>query len=107
MLGSPRSEDVLPDDPKRRGLKELQGRIGRAKSKMLPSGIVVVDGRKVDAVSEGMPIEAGQKVRVLYARGNSVVVRSVPEDTPERPEGDPLSRPVDTVVPDPFEEPPA
>jgi membrane-bound ClpP family serine protease len=105
LLGSPRS--VLPDDPKRRGLKDLKGRIGRAKSKMLPSGVVVVDGRKVDAVSEGMPIERGQKVRVVQVRGNSLVVRPVPEDTPDRPAEDPLSRPVDSVVPDPFEEPPA
>jgi len=107
LLASPRSDEVLPDDPQRRSLKELEGRIGRAKSKMLPSGLVVVDGRKVDAVSEGMPIEPGQKVRVVHVRGNSVVVRPVPEDTPERPADDPLARSVDTVVPDPFEEPPA
>jgi membrane-bound serine protease (ClpP class) len=107
LLGSRGRDEVIPDDPKRRSLKEFQGRIGRAQSKMLPSGVIVIDGRKVDAVSEGMPIEPGQKVRVLHVRGRSVVVRPVPEDTPERPAEDPLSRPVDTVVPDPFEEPPA
>jgi membrane-bound serine protease (ClpP class) len=106
LLGLRGSDEVLPDDPRRRGLKELEGRIGRAKSKMLPSGLIVIDGRKVDAVSEGMPIEPGQKVRVLHVRGNSVVVRPVPEDTPDGPPDESLTQPVDTVVPDPFEEPP-
>ncbi|HIQ22111.1 MAG TPA: hypothetical protein EYH34_12885 [Planctomycetes bacterium] len=107
LLGPQRQVDVLPDDPRRESLKQLEGRIARAKTKMLPSGLVVVDGRKVDAVSEGMPIEPGQKVRIVRVRGNSVIVRPVPEDTPEGPEDEALSRPVDTVVPDPFDEPPA
>lgn len=107
LLGTRRSEEVLPDSPKRQTLRELVGRIGRAGCKMLPSGVVVIDGRKVDAVSEGMPIEPGQKVRVVQVRGNSLVVRPVPEDTPDQPADQILSQPVDTVVPDPFEEPPA
>ena len=42
---------------------------------MLPSGAVLVDGQTIDALSEGMPIEAGQRVRVIEVRGNRVVVR--------------------------------
>ena len=47
-------------------------------------------------------------VRVVQVRGTEVVVRPVREgETPSRPPDDPLSQPIDTVVPDPFEEPPA
>ena len=46
LLGPRRKEEVVPDDPRRRTLQELVGRIGRAKTKMLPSGLVVVDGHR-------------------------------------------------------------
>jgi membrane-bound ClpP family serine protease len=108
LLGVPRSQDVLPDSPKRRDLKGLVDRVGKAKSQMLLSGAVVIDGRTYDAVSEALPIEAGQTVRVVQVRGTEVVVRPVREgETTVRPPDDPLSQPIDTVVPDPFEEPPA
>ena len=106
LLMSPRSEDVLPDDPRMDHLKSLVGQVGRAKCKMLPGGAIVIDGRTVDAVSEGMPIKAGQPVRVLEVRANRVVVRPLEEETPSPSAEDPLRRPIDSVAPDPFEEPP-
>ena len=72
LLIAPTSEDVLPDDPDKERLKSLVGRLGRAKSKMLLSGVIIVDGRTVDAVSESMPIEVGQVVRVVQVRGHGV-----------------------------------
>ena len=75
MLISPRSEDVLPNDPKTEHLKSLVGQIAETRCKMLPSGAVVIEGRTVDAISEGMPIEAGQQVRVIEVKGGRVVVR--------------------------------
>jgi membrane-bound serine protease (ClpP class) len=106
MLMSPRSEDVLPDDPQRDRLKGLIGQVGRAKCKMLPSGAISIDGRTIDAVSEGIPIEPGQAVRVIEVRANRVVVRPVEGETPSPKAEDPLRRPIDAVAPDPFEEPP-
>jgi membrane-bound ClpP family serine protease len=106
LLMVPDSEDVLPDDPKKRRLKGLIGQVGRAKSKMLPSGVIVVDGRTIDAVSEGMPIEAGQSVRVLKVRGNRVVVRILEEEPPSESDEDALRRPIESVAPDPFDEQP-
>ena len=100
------SKDVLPDSHRRQSLKSLVGRVGRAKSKMLPSGAVSIDGRTIDAVSEGMPIEPGQHVRVVEARGNRVVVRPVDEESPSETDTDPLSRPIDSVGLDPFDEEP-
>jgi len=104
LLKAPDDTDVLPDSPRRRKLKELVGRVGAAKSEMLPSGAITVDGRTVDAVSEGMPIDAGQRVRVIEVQGRRVVVRPVDEGAPSTTDADPLYRPIDTVGQDPFEE---
>ena len=102
LLMAPASEDVLPDDPEKEYLKGLIGRTGRAKSKMLLSGVILIDGRTVDAVSESMPIEPGQTVRVVQVRGHGVVVRPVDEEASDAPPVDPLKR----TYEDPFEPPP-
>jgi membrane-bound ClpP family serine protease len=107
LLKTPTSDDVLPDLPRQRQLESMVGHVGRAKCKMLPSGAVIVDGRTIDAVSEGVPIDAGQRVRVIEVRGNRVVVRPLEEEPPSANEKDPLARPVDTIVSDPFADPPA
>lgn len=107
ILGSPRSEDVRSGITERRGLGELVGQVGQVKSPMLPSGAVAINGRTIDAVSEGMPIEPGQRVRVVEVRGSRVVVRPITDEPPSPSDPDPLARPIETVAPDPFEEPPA
>jgi membrane-bound ClpP family serine protease len=101
ILMAPSSEDVLPDDPNKERLKNLIGRIGRAKSKLLLSGVITIDGRTIDAVSESMPIEVGQAVQVVQVRGHGLVVRPV-EEQPSAEPSDPLKRTFD----DPFELPP-
>ena len=108
----PSPEDVLPDREDRRRLRLLIGRVGRAKSKMLPSGAVMIDGQTIDAMSEGQPIEAEQPVRVIDVRGTMVVVRPVDEDSADevarrqgRQDDDILSRPIDSLGLDPFEDP--
>jgi membrane-bound ClpP family serine protease len=103
LLTPPTSSEVLPEDPEKQLLKSLIGRTGRAKTKMLLSGIVVVDGRHMDAVSEGMPIEVGQTVRIVQVKGNRVVVRVVEKEETSSTPPDPLQRTYD----DPFELPPA
>lgn len=103
-------EDLLPDSPRLRYLKSLIGRVGKATTKMLPSGAVLIDGRNIDAVSEGMAIEAGQRVRVIEVRANRVVVRTVNDEAPSEDAKDPLARPIDTIIPDvrdPFGDQPA
>jgi membrane-bound ClpP family serine protease len=107
LLSAPTSESVLPDDRNKDFLKSLVGKAAKAKSKLLPSGVVVVDGRNIEAVSEGMPIEAGQEVRVVQVRGKRVVVRPIELDTPSESANDPLRRPIDAIVEDPFKERPA
>ena len=105
LLDAPRAEDVLPDEPQRRQLKSLVGRLGRARCRMLPSGAVNVDGQTLDATSEGMVIEAGQTVRVIKIESNRLVVRAVEGEIPNPKAENPLERPIDSVAADPFGEP--
>jgi membrane-bound ClpP family serine protease len=105
ILKVPTSDDVLPVDDEKESLKNLIGHIGQARCRMLPAGAIKIDGRTIDAVSEGMAVEEGQNVRVVQVRGNRVVVRPVADDElpPARDAGDPLSRPIDTLGLDPFD----
>lgn len=75
LLAPPSEEEVSPDNQTRRMLRDLVGKIGQAKSLMLPSGAVKIEGQTVDALSEGMAIEAGQWVQVVEVRGTRVIVR--------------------------------
>lgn len=84
VLETPSGDDeVLPDEPAYRQLKDLVGKRGVAKTKMLPSGAILIEGRVYDALSEGMAIDPGQAVRVTAVRTNRVVV-VLDEAPPER-----------------------
>jgi membrane-bound serine protease (ClpP class) len=56
---------------------ELVGKLGVAVSTLRPAGIADIEGRRVDVVSDGEFIEAGEPVRVDHVDGNRVVVRHV------------------------------
>jgi membrane-bound serine protease (ClpP class) len=51
------------------------GRAGRAHSTLRPAGIAEIDGTRVDVVTEGDLIDAGEAVEVVRVDGNRVVVR--------------------------------
>ena len=72
----PSSEEVLPDTALRRELKSLLGKHGVARSMMMPSGAVEVEGHVIDASSEGQSIENGTPVKVIEVEGTRVVVRA-------------------------------
>jgi membrane-bound serine protease (ClpP class) len=102
LLEVPTSEEVLPDTPERRTLRQLVGKLGVAKTVMLPSGAVSIAGQTIDALSEGTPIEAGQRVRVIEVRGNRVVVRA---DDQAQPTDDVLSQPIESLGLDSLDDP--
>jgi len=100
----PDEEEVKPHDA-RRG---LVGRVGVAKSKMLPSGSISIDGRLVDAVSQGPAIDVGQPVVVVEVRANRVVVRLADaQEAQQRSDysRDVLSTPVEELGFDSVEDP--
>lgn len=81
MLAGPgaRVEPARNSEPSELGLRYdalagLVGRIGTAVTVLRPTGTMELDADRVDVVTEGEFLEAGQRVRVLYVRGNRVVV---------------------------------
>jgi membrane-bound serine protease (ClpP class) len=108
LLTAPTGEELKPDSEQLRMLKSLVGQVGQARSVMLPAGAVEIGDQTVNAQSSGLPIEAGQWVRVVDVRGSCVIVRALtPEErsqsAPASPKNE-LDRPAEI---DPFEEPPA
>lgn len=105
MLNAPTSEEVLPRGNREQLLKKLVGRQGVAKTIMLPAGAVTIENRTIDAVSEGMVIEAGQAIRVIDVRGNRVVVQPIEngQGAEKTDDEDPLSKSYDSFGIEPLE----
>ncbi len=103
---APGEDGVLPNDEEYRERRALVGRFGVARSKMLPAGAVVIDGRSYDAVSRGNPIEPGETIRVVSVSGNRIVVAPAdPQQAAQaKPQEDPLAQPIDSLGIDPFDE---
>jgi membrane-bound serine protease (ClpP class) len=78
-LGTGHSHGSAPD-----GDLRWLGKKGRASSPLRPAGIAEIEGERVDVVSEGELIDAGQSVEVTRVDGNRIVVRQVPHSTTER-----------------------
>jgi membrane-bound ClpP family serine protease len=100
----PTAEELATDDPRR----ELVGRVGIAKSKMLPSGAIEVDDRLIDAVSQGAAIDSGQAIVVVEVQGNRVVVRLADEQESRQAMVNPseiLSQPIEELGLESFDEP--
>jgi membrane-bound ClpP family serine protease len=57
-----------------RGL-ELIGREGVAQSLLRPSGVAMVDGKRLDVVAESGMIERGSAIRIVAVEENRIVVR--------------------------------
>lgn len=105
VIRPPQEDEVLPESIASGSLKQLLGKRGKAKSDMLPSGAVVIQGRTYDAVSDGMAINAGQPIIVTGLDMQVLIVR--PDEAPiaaelaqRSPADDPLARPIE----DPFED---
>jgi membrane-bound ClpP family serine protease len=111
LIQRPRSADeVLPETVAYRGLRDLVGRRGKAKGLMLPSGLVLIDGKTYDAVSDGMAIEPGQQVIVVHVSTQRLVVRpdntieaQLADNSPAGPARNP-NEPLVADIPDPFAE---
>jgi membrane-bound serine protease (ClpP class) len=108
LIRPPKADDVLPRH--QQSLKALIGKIGTSISPMLPGGTIRIEGQRIDAVSEGIPIDPGTVVEVIAVQGNQLVVRTVSDpnkrlvSTRNEPV-DILSQPVDSIVSDPFQDP--
>lgn len=73
MAGGPEESPELLE------MAALVGQRGKAKSKMLPSGAVLIAGHTYDAYSQGGAIDPGQPIVVVAIRANRIVVRPLEE----------------------------
>ncbi|WP_245629848.1 NfeD family protein [Domibacillus robiginosus] len=56
---------------------DLIGKVGKTKTPLRPSGTVVIEGERIDAVAEGVFIASGAEVAVVKTEGVRVVVREI------------------------------
>ena len=82
VLAPPTQEEIDPASQHDRELQSLIGEVGRTVTPLLPSGIIEVEGRRIDTIAEGMGIEPGTLVRVVDVRGNRVIVRKLELNNP-------------------------
>jgi membrane-bound serine protease (ClpP class) len=80
LLLNPPADEELVDLDYREAVADfshLVGQQGTATTNLMPAGKAEFDGHLVDVIAEGLPIERGQAVVVVKARGNRVLVRAV------------------------------
>jgi membrane-bound ClpP family serine protease len=75
ILLTPEEDPALFPDEEQQTLKQLVGKQGMAKSKMLLGGLVEIEGKRYSAVSDAEPIEPGEVVSVIRIEGTSIIVR--------------------------------
>ncbi|MCR8850639.1 nodulation protein NfeD [Rossellomorea sp. SC111] len=56
---------------------DLIGMVGVTKTPLRPSGTVIVEEERIDAVTEGGFIKAGEKVKIVKVEGSRIVVRDI------------------------------
>jgi len=57
--------------------KELTGKRGEADSDLKPSGYIVIEGKRKQAICQGRYIEKGERVLVIESRGGYVIVKPI------------------------------
>lgn len=111
LLKDLKSEDVMPKKSHYKKRNEsLVGELGVAQTKMLPSGIVLVNGEKFDAISDGFPIESGDAIKITAVREHRIYVQPYDgkvEDASDLPvrDRDILSQPIEELGIDSLEDP--
>ena len=77
LLTGPEEDATVAQMPVNLELEQLRGRYGKTLSPLRPSGVANFDGRRVDVISEGTMIDAGQWVKVIDVKAGRIVVRHV------------------------------
>ena len=58
----------------------LRGAVGVAHTALRPAGTIVVNGKRIDAVSDGGFIDKDAKIRIIEVHGSRVVVEKIGTD---------------------------
>jgi membrane-bound serine protease (ClpP class) len=79
LLKPPRAEELTPFQNEISKLRELIGQLGTTVTVLNPSGIVIVAGERLQALTQGMMIAAQASVVVIDVRGVNLIVREASE----------------------------
>lgn len=61
------------------GIEALVGKTGETVTDLRPGGYAMIDGKRVDVVTDGRMLDRGQPIKVVEVRGNRIVVKQVSE----------------------------
>jgi membrane-bound ClpP family serine protease len=78
---------TIAQTPEITELEKLRGKIGKTVSPMRPSGTVEIEGRRIDAMSEGTMIDADVWIKCVEVRFGRVIVRVTDTDFSTEPDG--------------------
>lgn len=59
---------------------ELLGKLGKSMTPLRPSGTIMLEGERIDAVTEGGYVDSGKVVKVIKVEGSRIVVREAREE---------------------------
>jgi len=85
-IGTPKTlnkiilQEELSQEERRTRIEEkskLINQVGIAATRLRPAGIIIIDQKRYDAISEGGMIEKDQPIKVVYADGTKIVVAPV------------------------------
>ena len=98
ILLAPEEDPALCPNEELQMFKQLVGKQGLAKSKMLLGGLIEIEDKRYSAVSDSEPIDAGEPICVVRIEGTSIIVRkiSLTESTASPAEASPLEDPFAT-----------
>ena len=77
VLQAPQEDATVAQMPVNLELEHYRGQFGRAISSLRPSGVADFEGKRIDVLTEGGAVEAGEMVRCLEVRAGRVIVRRV------------------------------
>jgi len=82
LMAPPTAAELEPYVAETERLKRLVGKSGTSLTRLAPGGMVLVEGERLHAESEGMLIPSETAVKVLALKGNRLLVRQQREAQP-------------------------
>jgi membrane-bound serine protease (ClpP class) len=93
LMGPPTAAELEPYVAETERLTRLIGKLGTSLTRLAPGGMVLIEGERLHAESEGMLIPSEASVKVLALKGNRLLVRQQRES--RLAESVPLTSPVE------------
>lgn len=59
------------------GIEALTGKTGETVTDLRPGGYAMIDGKRMDVVTDGRMLDRGRQIQVVEVRGNRIVVKEV------------------------------